>query len=306
MTINRRQFIENSLITGVGLSSGLIGKRDLIKTLPKLCILHTNDVHSRIEPFPMDGGRNQGLGGAARRAALINKIRSEEDNVLLLDSGDIFQGTPYFNFFGGELEIKLMSKMGYDLATIGNHDFDAGIDGFDKQLQHANFDFVSANYDFRNTVLNAKVNTHKIFNKGGIKVGVFGLGIELKGLVPKELTKETQYLDPLLHGQRIASMLKNYENCDLVICLSHLGYNYRENKVSDVILAQNTSDIDIILGGHTHTFMRKPDIRRNIKGDEVIINQVGWAGIMLGRLDIEFEHAKKGKCISCKNSLINS
>jgi len=297
MTISRRQFIENSLITGVGLSSGLL-KSSESKGLPKLCILHTNDVHSRIEPFPMDGGRNQGLGGAARRAALIKKIRSEEDNVLLLDSGDIFQGTPYFNFFGGELEIKLMSKMGYDLATIGNHDFDGGIDGFHKQLPHANFDFVSANYDFSNTILSGIVKTHKIFMKGGLKVGVFGLGIELN-------SKETVYNDPLTHGQRIATLLKQDEKCDLVICLSHLGYQYRENKVSDVILAQNTSDIDIILGGHTHTFMSKPDVRRNLKGDEVIINQVGWAGIMLGRLDVEFEHAEKGKCISCKNSLIN-
>jgi len=304
MTISRRQFIENSLITGVGLSSGLL-KSSESKGLPKLCILHTNDVHSRIEPFPMDGGRNQGLGGAARRAALIKKIRSEEDNVLLLDSGDIFQGTPYFNFFGGELEIKLMSKMGYDLATIGNHDFDGGIDGFHKQLPHANFDFVSANYDFSNTILSGIVKTHKIFMKGGLKVGVFGLGIELNSLVPKELYKETVYNDPLTHGQRIATLLKQDEKCDLVICLSHLGYQYRENKVSDVILAQNTSDIDIILGGHTHTFMSKPDVRRNLKGDEVIINQVGWAGIMLGRLDVEFEHAEKGKCISCKNSLIN-
>jgi len=305
MTITRRRFIENSIITGVGLSSGLVSKNSK-KGLPKLCILHTNDVHSRIEPFPMDGGRNQGLGGAARRAALIKKIRSEEDNVLLLDSGDIFQGTPYFNFFGGELEIKLMSEMAYDLATIGNHDFDAGIDGFHKQLPHANFDFVSANYDFSNTILAGKVKTHKIFNKAGLKVGVFGLGIELKSLVPKELYKETQYNDPLVYGQRIATHLKQEEKCDLVICLSHLGYKYRENKVSDVILAQNTSDIDIILGGHTHTFMSKPDIRRNKMGDEVIINQVGWAGIMLGRLDVEFEHAQKGKCISCKNSLINS
>ncbi len=305
MTITRRRFIENSLIAGVGLSSGLIGK-NADKSLPKLTILHTNDVHSRIEPFPMDGGRNQGLGGAARRAALIKKIRAEENNVLLLDSGDIFQGTPYFNFFGGELEIKLMSEMGYDLATIGNHDFDGGIDGLDKQLPHANFDFVSANYDFSNTVLNGKVKSHKIFMKNGLKVGVFGLGIELRSLVPKELFKETRYNDPLVYGQRIATQLKQDEQCDLVICLSHLGYQYRDNKVSDVILAQNTSDIDIILGGHTHTFMSKPDIRRNKKGDEVIINQVGWAGIMLGRLDIEFEHAKTGKCISCKNSLINS
>ncbi len=272
--------------------------------LTKLTILHTNDVHSRIDPFPMDGGRNQGLGGASKRAALIRKIRAEEKNVLLFDSGDIFQGTPYFNFFNGELEIKLMSEMAYDAGTIGNHDFDAGIDGFDTQLVHADFPFVISNYDFRNTVLKGKTKPYTIIQKGDIKIGVFGLGIELDGLVPKALYGDTVYLDPLQYAQRTADILTHDLHCDYVVCLSHLGYAYSENRISDIIIAQNTNGIDLILGGHTHTFMRKPDIRRNNKGNEVIVSQAGWAGIMLGRLDIFFEKGRKKKCVTCKNTLI--
>jgi len=272
--------------------------------LTKITILHTNDVHSRIDPFPMDGGRNAGMGGAAKRAKLIEKIKGQEQNVLLFDSGDIFQGTPYFNFFGGELEIKLMSKMGYDASTIGNHDFDAGIDGFDKQLKHANFPFIISNYNFDNTILHNKTQKHKVFEIGGIKIGVIGVGIALDGLVPDSLYKETQYLDPILHAQENAAILKKEKKCDYVICLSHLGYNYNSAKVSDVLLAQNTNDIDMILGGHTHTFMRSPDIRRNKSGNEVIVTQAGWGGILLGRIDVYFEKNKKNKCMTCKNTLI--
>jgi len=271
----------------------------------KLTILHTNDVHSRIDPFPMDGGKYQGLGGAARRAALIKKIRSEEKNVVLLDCGDIFQGTPYFNFFGGELEFKLMSEMNYDAATIGNHDFDAGIDGLHKQLPHANFDLINANYDFSNTVMHKSVSPYKVFIKDEIKVGVLGVGIELNGLVPKTLIKETQYSEPIKVADKYASLLKNELKCHYVICLSHLGYKYREEKVSDVDLATQTSNIDLIIGGHTHNFLAEPSKRKNKEGKEVMIAQVGWAGIALGRIDVSFEKNFKNKCVSCKNKFVN-
>jgi len=304
--IRRRQFIRQTLsgsmlLMGSGFPlSAYAGDEDFIK----LNILHTNDVHSRIEPFPMDGGRNQGLGGAARRAVIIDKIRSKEDNVLLLDAGDIFQGTPYFNLFGGELEMKLMSEMNYDAATMGNHDFDAGIDGFEKQLEHANFPFIVSNYNFEDTVLHNKISKFRIFDVEEIKVGVIGIGIELKGLVPQSLYKKTVYQDPIIKAQKTARFLKQEMNCDYVICLSHLGYKYRENRVSDLALAHNTEDVDLIIGGHTHTFMRKADIRRNKKGKEVIVTQAGWAGILLGHIEILFERSKKRKCITCKNTLI--
>lgn len=264
-------------------------------TVKQLTILHTNDVHSHIDPFPADDARNPNQGGISRRASLIESIRAENPNVLLLDAGDIFQGTPYFNYYGGELEFKLMSMLKYDLATLGNHDFDNGIDGFYAQLPHAKFDFVSANYDFKNTILNEIVKPYKIFNKGGIKVGVFGLGIELAGLVDKKLYKETVYNDPIETAQEMTRILKTQEKCDLIICLSHLGYNYRNeaDKISDLNLAKKTADIDLIIGGHTHTFLDKPTIVLNKKGEETLVNQVGCYGIHVGRIDFYFDYNKK-------------
>lgn len=303
--MNRRIFIQKAGLGSLVMSSGtfpFMGIHD--PNIARLTILHTNDVHSRVEPFPMDGGRNAGQGGASRRASLIKKIRSREEHVLLLDAGDIFQGTPYFNYFGGEIEIKLMSEMGYDAATIGNHDFDGGIDGLEKQLKHADFEMLIANYDFSNTVMNGKTKEYKIWQKGEIKVGVFGVGIELDSLVPKALYKETVYHDPISNANRVANILKNDEKCDLVICLSHMGYNYKGDKPCDTALAANSTDIDIIIGGHTHTFMDEPDVRKNLNGEEVIINQVGWAGLMLGRLEVLIEKGKGKKCITCRNSYL--
>ncbi len=305
--MRRRSFLRNFTSAGILLGTGAFPLQAFNEPeILKLTILHTNDVHSRIEPFPMDGGRYQGLGGAARRAALIKKIRKDEDHVLLLDSGDIFQGTPYFNYFGGELEFKLMSKMRYDVATIGNHDFDAGIDGLHKQLKHATFEMVNGNYDFSDTIMNGNVKPYLIFKKADIKIGVLGVGIELDGLVPSQLYKDTQYLDPIEKTNFYASLLKNEEKCDLVICLSHLGYKYDSAKVSDIMLAKNSKHIDLILGGHTHTFLEQPDRIPNSIGKPVLINQAGWAGVMLGRLDFYFERNVKSKCISCKNILIQN
>ncbi len=256
----------------------------------KLTILHTNDTHSRLEPFPMDGGRNQGLGGVATRAQLINRIRQEEEHVLLLDAGDIFQGTPYFNLYKGEPEIKAMAAMNYDATTIGNHDFDAGMENLAKQLtDHANFPMLVSNYDFSNTAMENKTAPYKIFKKGKLKIGVLGVGIEMRGLVPDNLFGATKYLDPIQKANEVADQLKKTENCDMIICLSHLGNQYKtSNKVSDEILAKESHFIDLIIGGHTHTFLEKPIVYKNKEGNDVIVNQVGFAGIILGRLDYEF------------------
>lgn len=252
-----------------------------------ITILHTNDTHSHIDPFGPNHNRNANKGGIARRASLIEQIRNENPNTLLLDAGDIFQGTPYFNYFGGELEFKLMSRLQYDLATMGNHDFDNGIEGFYKQLPHAKFDFVSANYDFKNTILDTHVKPYKIFVKDGIKIGVFGLGIELDGLVNKKHYKETKYLDPIEITQDITRELKEEQRCDLIICLSHLGYYYRNNPetISDLNLSKATKDIDLIIGGHTHTFLPKPTIVKNKADKNMLVNQVGCYGLYLGRID---------------------
>lgn len=263
--------------------------------LVNLTILHTNDVHSHIDPFPMDGGRNQGLGGVARRATIIDKIRSTEKNVLLLDAGDIFQGTPYFNLFGGELEFKLMTRLGYDAATMGNHDFDNGLDGFNKQLPHANFPFITSNYDFSDTILNGKTKDYHIFHKGGIKIGVFGVGIELSKIVDAKNFKGVRYLDPVEVSNRWAKFLKHDQKCDLIICLSHIGYKYNDNQISDLRLASMTEDIDLIIGGHTHTFLNAPVTVKNAGGGITTINQVGFGGINLGRIDYVFNKVKGKK-----------
>lgn len=259
----------------------------------KLVILHTNDWHSRIEPFPNDNSRNSNLGGASRRAFLIDKIRKEEENVLLLDAGDVFQGTPYFNYFGGELEFKLMSEMGYDAATMGNHDFDGGMDGFLKALKNAEFDFITTNYDFSNTILDGKTKEYTIIEKDGLKIGILSANIELNGLVPKKIFKETGYLDPLETSLRVSEKLKLEHKCDFIICLSHLGYKYDGDKISDIKLAQQSQYIDLIAGGHTHTFMNKADIVKNKKDQDVIVTQAGWGGILLGRVDLMFDRQKR-------------
>lgn len=290
--LNRRGFIKTGGIATAALMVGNPFGAFANQDIKKLTILHTNDVHSRIEPFPMDGGRNQGLGGVASRSSLIKKIRAEEEQVLLLDAGDIFQGTPYFNLYGGELEIKLMSEMGYDAATLGNHDFDNGIEGFYKQLPNANFPILISNYDLSNTIMNKSIFPYKIFKKGGLKIGVFGIGIELAGLVEQKNYGETVYQDPIQKSNEMASLLKNDLKCDLVICLSHLGYSYRDKKVSDKVLAKSTKNIDLIIGGHTHTFMEKPEDLKNLDGKITTINQVGFAGINLGRIDYYFERTK--------------
>jgi len=301
--MNRRTFLQQSAIAGSTLAAApfMLRGQGQAEEYVHLTILHTNDVHSRIEPFPMDGSRNQGLGGASRRAWLISEIRKKSEHVLLLDAGDMLQGTPYFNVFGGELEFKLMTEMGYDAATIGNHEFDGGMESLAKQLQYADFPILNANYDFSNTPMAGKTKEYAVFTRGGIRIGVFGVGIELQGLVPASLYGNTIYLDPIRTANKVADALRYEHKCDYVICLSHLGYKYDDQKVSDQVLAKETREIDLILGGHTHTFLSKPDIVQRSNGRPVTINQAGWAGILLGQLEVVFERNRKGHCISCKN-----
>ena len=295
--MKRRNFIKNSLYSSLILSGGPITFNSCIdSTEKKITILHTNDVHSHIEPFSSSHSKFPNKGGVARRSTIIESIRNQNPNTLLFDAGDIFQGTPYFNFYGGEVEFKLMSMLNYDAATIGNHDFDNGIDGLFAQLPNAKFSFISSNYDFKNTIMDTHAKKYKIFNKSDIKIGVFGLGIELEGLVTQKLFKETKYLDPIEISQEMTRILKEKEKCDLIICLSHLGHFYKDtpSKICDVSLAKSTKDIDLIIGGHTHTFLEKPVIVDNIKGEKVIINQVGCWGLFLGQIDFYFD-SKKNK-----------
>lgn len=294
--MNRRGFIKKLSLAGIALGAStlpielLAGGRH--EDFIRLTILHTNDTHSRIDPFPK-GSKYAGLGGMAKRAHLVSQLRANNEHVLLLDAGDTFQGTPYFNMYGGELEFKLMSEMGYDATTLGNHDFDAGVDGLIQQLPHANFPFLNVNYGLEYSPLQAHVKPYKIFEKDGLKIGVIGVGIELDGLVPAKLYGDISYLNPITEANKYADLLKMELNCDLVICLSHLGLKYEGKKVSDLKLAQSTENVDIIIGGHTHSFLDKPMIVNNLKGLPVVVNQVGWAGINLGRLDVTMIRDKR-------------
>lgn len=292
---NRRDFLKYF----VGTSAVLAGLPALSKTtlaskdLVQLTILYTNDVHSRIEPFSSNDPKFANMGGFARRAAVIEEIRKQNDNILLLDAGDIFQGTPYFNLFHGELEYKLMSTMQYDATTIGNHDFDLGIENLVKQMPHAGFSFINCNYDFSNTDLKGKISPYKIFTKRGIKIGVLGYGIELEGLVDKKMYGDTVYQNPLSVANTTAKLLKHDLGCDYVIALSHLGYEFPDKKISDKSMAPLTENIDLIIGGHTHTFLEHPVKLANRVGKEIFVTQVGWAGIWLGKLDVYFSYDKK-------------
>ena len=288
--MKRRKFIQNLVLgTGTLLVSPSLFSQENLKRKKRLVILHTNDTHSTIEPFPSNHSKFPNMGGVSKRHTIIQKIRSEEEHVLLLDAGDIFQGTPYFNVFNGELEMKLMSILEYDAATIGNHDFDIGLEGFLKAKQFANFPFLCANYDFSKTILAGQTKSYHIFHKAGIKIGVFGIGVALKGLVSEDKYGNTRYLDPIITANKIASELKS-KACDLVICLSHLGFEYENKSInSDRKLAAESQNIDLILGGHTHTFFDKPLVLQNLKNKDVLVNQVGWGGVYLGRIDIDVE-----------------
>jgi 5'-nucleotidase len=292
--MKRRDFLQNSFVAGISLPM-LQSYNHLWKgtdaPYEKLTILHTNDTHSRIDPF--EDGEYKGFGGVVARKKIIDDVRANESNNLLLDAGDIFQGTPYFNMYNGEIEMKAMSYLGYDASTIGNHDFDNGADNLAKQMEHANFPFIISNYDVTDSALANKVAPYTVFNKGKVKVGVIGVGIELDGLVSKKNYGSIVYLDPIETANRYANILKSDENCDIIICLSHLGYSYKSKKISDIQLAEKVDNIDVIIGGHTHTFLQCPTLIEKPEKKFVIVNQVGFGGITLGKLDIYFNRSRK-------------
>jgi len=293
--MKRRNFLKHIKTSTIcGLTLPLTGLTSSSNKFKKITILHTNDVHSHIDPFPENDPINPNSGGVVARSNLINFIKKGNPNTLVLDAGDVFQGTPYFNFFEGEVELKLMSKMGYNASTLGNHEFDNGIEKLAKSLKHANFSFLNSNYTFKNTALENKISKYKIFNVDGIKIGVFGLGIELNVLVEKKLYTGINYLDPVEISIDITNELKFNHNCDLIICLSHLGFSYSKDKniMCDLVLAKKTRNIDLIIGGHTHTFLEKPVQIKNLDDKNVLINQVGCFGINLGKIDFYFSDEK--------------
>lgn len=250
----------------------------------KLVILHTNDTHSQVEPTS-DNSRQPDMGGYARRMGLIEKIRTEEKNVLLLDAGDYWQGTPYFNFFNGRVEIDAMNRMRYDAATLGNHEFDNGIDTLSAILERADFPVVCANLNFRNTDtdLSGQIRPYHIIVKDGVKIGIFGLAINPEGLVMETGIQGVVYNDPVAAAINTSELLKKQKKCDIIICLSHLGVI--ENTVNDYEIAHSTLYIDIIIGGHSHSMLENVT-EPNKMGKDVIIAQMGKSGLYVGRIDL--------------------
>lgn len=255
----------------------------------ELLIFHTNDMHSRVEPFSDDYQDTllAGKAGMVRRATFISRQRKEHPDLLLFDSGDFSQGTPYYNMFKGEVEIKLMNAMKYDAGTIGNHEFDFGLDNMARLFKMADFPIVCANYDVRGTVLEGLVKEYTVIEREGVRIGVFGLGAPLDGLVAAHCYGNVKYEDPVSEAQRIADILKNQEKCDLVICLSHLGW--REDQFSDIELIENTRNIDVVLGGHSHSYFTEPKFYKNLDGVDVPVQQMGKNAAFVGKMVLKLQ-----------------
>ena len=301
--INRRKFLTSSAVFGAALV-----------TLPRsfaftsdetiITILHTNDTHSQIDPLPAND-RNAGKGGVARRATLVKRIRKENPNTLLIDAGDVLQGTPYFNYYRGEVEYKAMSAIGYDASTLGNHEFDNGIEALAAALKFANFDIVSTNYDVKGTALEGRVKPYVVKTVGGIRVGLFGLGISPTALITPENFKGVTYNDPVIAARNVVKTFREQERCALVVCMSHLGYplsSRPSNNIDDLKLAAQVDGIDFIASGHSHLFMEKPVEQTQPCGAKTLIFQVGKSGINVGRVDFTF---RTGKLIGAAGRVSN-
>lgn len=285
--MDRRTFLKHTIAIGTGtlFSGGSLFMRP--DSGERLTILYTNDTHARLDPFPDNATQYAGLGGIAKRANLVKEIRKRESNVLLFDAGDVFQGTPWFDVYGGEVDLKLMSEMKYDAMAVGNHEFDYGLDSFAETAASAHFPILAANYGTHGTPLDGVIRRFMIKEMAGIKIGIFGLGIELEGVVDPALYGAIQSRDPVIWAEGMVRSLRRFHNCDIVICLSHLGYRYGDpGRMDDVKLAGMVDGIDLIIGGHTHTFLDRPDIVANPSGSKTIVTQMGHSGIRLGRIDL--------------------
>lgn len=258
-----------------------------------LVVLHINDTHSRIETFPENQDAYSNKGGMIRLDNYVNEVRKETKNVLLFHCGDLVQGTPYFNRYKGAAEIAVANLMRTDAACLGNHEFDNGLESLSRMVKQAKFPFIATNLDFSGTPMNGLTKKYHIIKRNGIKIGIIGLTINPKGLVSKSNSAGVKYLNPVESANATAGFLKNRKQCDLIICLSHLGYYPDEERVGDITLAKKSRHIDLILGGHTHTFMPEPDRQPNVDGREIIINQTGAYGIYFGRINITMEETKK-------------
>ncbi len=285
--MKRQDFIKQSFLLTAGSLFAVNGfSRGLSVPGEKVTIMYTNDTHARIDPFPSNAVEHAGLGGVSKRAALIKRIREDSPYNLLLDAGDVFHGTPWFNVFGGEKDFRLMSKMGYDAMCLGNHEFDNGLDGFAEVAPAAKFPILCANYRVQNTPMGPFVRQFIVRERAGLRVGIFGLGIRLRGLVKPELYGDIRYANPVAWANRLVEHLREVHRCHYIICLSHLGYRYEDDRIDDRKLASQLNGIDLIIGGHTHTFLDQPESIARPDGDVTLVTQAGHSGIRLGRIDL--------------------
>lgn len=256
-----------------------------------LWIVHTNDTHSCVMPInPLSSDTAQAdKGGFLRRASFVRQMREEHPHLLLFDSGDFSQGSAYYNLYKGEVEVSLMNEMKYDAATIGNHEFDFGMDNMKRIFSMAQFPIVCANYDFSGTVLEGLVKPYVILEREGLRIGVFGLSPKMDGLVSAENYKGVKFEDPVSAAERVVGLLRGQEHCDVVICLSHLGWDIEG--IDDVEVIPATRDIDVVLGGHSHTYFEHPEIVKNADGKDVICNQMGKNGRYVGVLHLHVDPA---------------
>lgn len=251
----------------------------------RVTLLHTNDTHSRIEPFGPGNGQLSGRGGMARRATLVKQLRAQMGNVLLLDAGDVFQGTPYFNRYKGVLDYRLMSLVGYDAATLGNHDFDNGVEGLLAAMEAATFPFVNCNFDLKGApALARRVQPWLVKELPGVKVGITGVGVDFKGLVAPKNHAGVTWMDPVASLKPVVAHLRDREKVDLVVVISHLGHDLKGYQIDDLTLASRLPGVDVIIGGHSHTFLEEPIKVPQAQG-ETMVFQVGFGGVNLGRMD---------------------
>lgn len=280
MTVKMKKYIF-SLVLGAVLACGCT-------TTKELTILHTNDTHSQIYPLSSNlaDTSKAGRAGFIRRIAMLKEERAKDADLLLFDSGDFSQGSPYYSMFRGDVEAGLMNMMGYDAGTIGNHEFDFGLDNMARVLGSLNFPILCSNYDFTGTELEKIVKKDIILHRKGLKIGVFALCPELDGLVDKKNYGTLVYNDPVACAQKEIDLLRS-QGCDLVICLSHLGWNIAG--VSDEEVAAQTRGLDLILGGHSHSYLEQMAYVADLDGKKVGIDQNGKHGIYVGKIDLKMK-----------------
>jgi len=254
----------------------------------KLVILHTNDTHSQVEPMEKSILKSSDMGGYARRMGVIERIRKQEKNVLLVDAGDFSQGTPYFNFFNGRVEIDGMNRMKYDAGTLGNHEFDNGVDTLAAILRNARFQVISSNYELGTTPLKDLVKPYMVVERGGLRIGIMALDVNPKSLIIESNYKGVVFEDPFEKANEISTLLKKKEKCDMIVCLSHLGSDSTKQVVNDFAIAHASKYIDVIIGGHSHSLIMNTNVK-NADGKPVMIAQMGRSGMYLGKVELELE-----------------